>query len=1361
MKHFKLFYIGLLLTLILPYQLFAQAPPQKINYQAVARDASGIPMMTTGLTVVFDIRQGSASGTVVYSETHTPTTNQFGLFTSAIGGGAPNAPFTLASFAGITWGSSTYFLQVTVNGDVMPSTQLLSVPYALHAGTATSGTPGVDGLNCWDLNGNGAQDAAEDINNDGSWNALDCKGDSGLTGLNGLGINWLGPLAIAPAGNANDAYYNSVDGVSYVYNGTTLAWDTLAAGGSGGADTDWIQGSGVVYNSTDLVGIGTTTPVHNLTVFSTDTVVASFSGNNPDGTAIVVNTLNPAAMVGMMLTSGTDSAIIALDPSSKQFFMSNAMAGGHTIVYADSTSAMYGINTASVASNLIFNSSPRIYNETDTIYSYSSSGNVLNVNQGSFYTDSLYLFGNNMNSAGFVLTNDGAGQAQWQPSAGGSLWQSNTPDVYLDSGNVGIGTAAPIGPLHLLSDQNVSGPVPMITVERYDWAYDWDGADIQFKRARGFVGSPAIIQSGDEIGALTARPYDGAQFINRAEISFNAVGAINTNSVPTEIVFKTSDGPTMVDRMVINSGGNVGIGTSTPADLLHIESQVAAQNAILQLSAGTLIGPNTGLHMGNSISSSADIVYEPGTSDDLIIRNNVAGAGFADIKFQTAGANDRMVITEDGLVGIGMTSPSSTLDISSTSFSLLRLTTTAANSNVNIDLNPTGAGGGTQFRMSGGLGGYTFLTSSSIQPRLSINDNGNIGIGATTAQQLLTLSTLASTTLRMERSTAGFFDWEMNVDNLGFHLKGGADGTGGALTDFVNVDGNGKMGLGITTPTQLLHLYNGTLRIDDGANPYNLPASDGTISGQVMTTDAAGTVSWATPASGSLWQSNAPDIYFGTGNVGIGTSTPESKFHVALPNGAATNAIQFGHGNQPTLEWYFDVDPISTFSIKNEGNGTPITTMSFNPTTGYVGIGTTTPNHPLQVSTSANSVFATSIESFGIQASGLQVMTAFDASSYSLKLEIDGNDFFKVMNNMTVGIGLGGASPSETLHLDGTLRLDNIGGTNANGNVLTTDGTGVATWEPISGDGNGIYTGSGSLSGATTVTQGANSLTFDATGPAGFNIDNNVAGNLVFTIMNITDGSPSFTAGSIGARIGVSAGGAQTATGIESKVTGTTSNNKIGGWFSAEGTGAGWNRGLNAYAANSTGSNLGVDVTSNSNTGTNYGMRVNLGGTGTGSKYGLHVSSAGTTAGSVYGLYLQNNGTGTKYGIYSFGEDRNYFSGDVGVGVVTPSAKLHIENGDVLVNKGHLRSGGATPGYSGGGGLTGNDIAGSFVIDIGASETITFSTPYATAPSVIITPADTQAAGSQYFVNVTPAGFEVFAPFGTGSGTFYYQVIEY
>jgi len=48
------------------------------------------------------------------------------------------------------------------------------------------GPKGDPGLACWDLNGDGIQDAAEDINADGAWNALDCQGPQGEPGTDGL-----------------------------------------------------------------------------------------------------------------------------------------------------------------------------------------------------------------------------------------------------------------------------------------------------------------------------------------------------------------------------------------------------------------------------------------------------------------------------------------------------------------------------------------------------------------------------------------------------------------------------------------------------------------------------------------------------------------------------------------------------------------------------------------------------------------------------------------------------------------------------------------------------------------------------------------------------------------------------------------------------------------------------------------------------------------------------------------------------------------------------------------------------------------------------------------------------------------------
>ncbi len=101
----KKIFLSFATIIMLSLSVFAQAP-QKVNYQAVARDVSGNPMVSTPLTVVFEVLQGSGSGTVVYGETHTPTTNQFGLFTAAIGDGSPNTPFVTLDFANINWGSN-------------------------------------------------------------------------------------------------------------------------------------------------------------------------------------------------------------------------------------------------------------------------------------------------------------------------------------------------------------------------------------------------------------------------------------------------------------------------------------------------------------------------------------------------------------------------------------------------------------------------------------------------------------------------------------------------------------------------------------------------------------------------------------------------------------------------------------------------------------------------------------------------------------------------------------------------------------------------------------------------------------------------------------------------------------------------------------------------------------------------------------------------------------------------------------------------------------------------------------------------------------------------------------------------------
>ena len=82
--------------------LVAQAP-QAFNYQAIVRDDAGTVVSNQIVGIKISILQESVSGTVIYSETHAPTTNAFGLVTMEIGGGT-----TSDDFSSIDWGADLY-----------------------------------------------------------------------------------------------------------------------------------------------------------------------------------------------------------------------------------------------------------------------------------------------------------------------------------------------------------------------------------------------------------------------------------------------------------------------------------------------------------------------------------------------------------------------------------------------------------------------------------------------------------------------------------------------------------------------------------------------------------------------------------------------------------------------------------------------------------------------------------------------------------------------------------------------------------------------------------------------------------------------------------------------------------------------------------------------------------------------------------------------------------------------------------------------------------------------------------------------------------------------------------------------------
>jgi len=235
--------------------LTAQSP-NAINYQGVARDNTGNPLPNQNVGLQFSIREGATGGTLQYREQHTVTTNGFGLFSLKIGEGTTVS----GAFANIDWGADDHFIEVEIDPaggtsyTSLTNTQLVSVPYALHANTVEN-------------------DEVDDADADPTNEIQDLNlAGTNLSITSGSTID----LSIIQDG-VNDADADSTNELQTL----ALSNDTLSisggnsivlpSGGGGGADADWsIAGNNISNANTGSVSIGNTTTEQLVNIGSTD-----------------------------------------------------------------------------------------------------------------------------------------------------------------------------------------------------------------------------------------------------------------------------------------------------------------------------------------------------------------------------------------------------------------------------------------------------------------------------------------------------------------------------------------------------------------------------------------------------------------------------------------------------------------------------------------------------------------------------------------------------------------------------------------------------------------------------------------------------------------------------------------------------------------------------------------------------------------------------------------------------------------------------------------------------------------------------------------------------------------------------------
>lgn len=131
---------SILTAVLISATVLAQSP-NKMSYQAVIRNASNNLVTSTAVAMQISILKGSASGTAVYVETHSPITNANGLVNIELGGGT----VVSGNFSTINWANGPYFVKTETDPDgatggtsytITGTSELLSVPYALYAANA-------------------------------------------------------------------------------------------------------------------------------------------------------------------------------------------------------------------------------------------------------------------------------------------------------------------------------------------------------------------------------------------------------------------------------------------------------------------------------------------------------------------------------------------------------------------------------------------------------------------------------------------------------------------------------------------------------------------------------------------------------------------------------------------------------------------------------------------------------------------------------------------------------------------------------------------------------------------------------------------------------------------------------------------------------------------------------------------------------------------------------------------------------------------------------------------------------------------------------------------------------------------------
>ena len=430
-------------------------------------------------------------------------------------------------------------------------------------------------------------------------------------------------------------------------------------------------------------------------------------------------------------------------------------------------------------------------------------------------------------------------------------WSTIYGDAGNFSGNVGIGTTSPLYRLQVRPSTSGGASSNASEHAAYFGGNELGGIGGYTGIRLGGYGSSGY---GTYIRSVKTSAYGG--YWNEA-ITFNVTRASTANVID--------------EIMRIAADGKVGIGENAPLALLHLKG-------------GTATDEKSHILFENTAGAKK---FAIGGGGDGVTNN---GLGFRNVTDDTL----PMIIDDSGNVGIGTTAPAAKLHVlgdSSLQTAVARIVRQQASASNNTYTFELDSSVHTSNMSSGGAMAVDVYSGRAF----TINGFGNVGIGTIAPGKKLDI--VGETRIQSSSCSATHLNYNDGGTNYISTSDASATYFRGVSSTTMTVKGDGKVGIGTVTPGEKLTVWNSNISLGKRQNSVTSYIGKGTgTNGQTFGSNSNwiafasdGTDDWITFGTHESGVGGGERVRIApSGNVGIGTTTPEGRLHVYNGSSGAT-----------------------------------------------------------------------------------------------------------------------------------------------------------------------------------------------------------------------------------------------------------------------------------------------------------------------------------------------------------------------------------------------------------------------------------------------------------------------------------------